>query len=1134
VAEYAGAAQGEAGLTVSPWALSGAVPALGRTPALRGFPGGIGVAGPGWPGGLAEEDQTDHGAWPDAADEPVTLAGPGAGRGVPVNGSGSQLAGLPPLPGQGNGSGRGGPRRDRWPAQRSDPALSGRQQPGQTPAAGGAAGQVSAEDEGMSIWQRAVSIWRAAGLDWQRPAGWAFDDADQRTEPIPVVPAADVALVTDVSAPEQPPGADGGPGPDSQGHGPEAGHSAGSGLAGPAAETGAGPETAARAPAGSVLEHSGPAAGERADGGERAAGVAVGGAAAAVETGMGAAPAAAPLPSPAGAEAPEPAAGAAATGAAVAATGSAGDGPQPGAAGPGSGVLEPESVPGMPGGRTRAGRGVLVGAVICVVVIALAIAAIIVIGPGGGTRLTVASQSATLADGQFAGPGGLAEPSVPPVLTGIAAVGRTVVAIGARATLPAAQPLMLTSADGGQTWQRAMLQVPGGAMTGAGAVPLMLAGGQGGWLALATDASWTSTDGHSWRLGPAIAPVIAGDRVLALAPAGTGFLAVGENVQFQGSGVMRSPVLWRTSDGLTWQRESTAQLRLPSGNGRVVALQWVAARGRAVMIAGNVTHLVTRRRGKHRVSVTTQSVMVWLTTNGGRTWVKADPPVSNGATHGLAGLAATGAGLVAIRPGHTAGGVPDAVAYLATHGTAWSYAGQLRALRGGGFTVTAVSGSNDGVVVTGSAGRYRVAFVSLRGRSWRQTAHLAASRATTVAGVTVGPHGNVVAAEAGSNPFLLLARARRIPVGQATLAALAADGVSVNSVGASQGDQVAVGEAGRKPAVWLHSAGGQWVQLTTPSLPSWQGGGPGLASVVHGSAGWLAVGTEGGPGSAAPAGSTGLLTTHAVGGSTQPVLLTSTDGYTWQTQAGQGPAAPPALTLTGAAAGPSGYVVVGLQSIGGRPVPALFWSADLRTWQPEGPGTGYEPASEPAAAPLAVAAGPAGFTAVGGTGVRPAVWLSQTGQDWVMRTLALPPGARGAVLQQVAIQGRRIAALGTEARGSGPAPFAAVSSDAGQTWREYLLPAPAHPATVTALAAAGRGFAATGTVVSPSGGQDVIIWWSADGQNWQLTRSAGSALNGPGAHAITGLAGLHGQVTGVGYAATPAGQHPILWHARIG
>jgi len=45
---------------------------------------------------------------------------------------------------------------------------------------------------------------------------------------------------------------------------------------------------------------------------------------------------------------------------------------------------------------------------------------------------------------------------------------------------------------------------------------------------------------------------------------------------------------------------------------------------------------------------------------------------------------------------------------------------------------------------------------------------------------------------------------------------------------------------------------------------------------------------------------------------------------------------------------------------------------------------------------------------------------------------------------------------------------------------------------------------------------------------------AGRGLSGPGAHAITAQAGLQGQLTGVGYAATPAGQHLILWHARIG
>jgi hypothetical protein len=715
-------------------------------------------------------------------------------------------------------------------------------------------------------------------------------------------------------------------------------------------------------------------------------------------------------------------------------------------------------------------------------------------------------------------------------LTGNAASGSTVVALGARASLPAAQPLVLTSSDGGQTWQRDVLPLPSGA-AGPSAVPLMVAAGRGGWLALAADATWTSTDGRSWRLGPAIAPVAAGDRLLALAATATGFLAAGENIHLQGTQVMRSPVLWRSSDGLTWQRAGAAQLRLPAGKGRVAGLRWLAAKGSAAMIAGDVASPVTIRRGKRRASVTVQSVKVWLTTNGGRTWVKADPPVSNGATSGLAGLAVTGSGLVAIRPGHTSGGVPDAVAYLATHRAAWRYAGKLQTRRPG-FVVIAVHGSDNGVVVAGTAGLRRLAFVSPGGRSWRRTATLAMFPAAPVTGVTVGPHGTVVAAGAGSQP-LLLARAQRVPVGQAALAAAAATGVSVNGLDSSQGDQVAVGQAGGRPAIWLRPAGGQWVQQTTVTPMSWRGEGPGLTSVVHGSAGWLAIGTEGGPGPATPLASAGLLTAHAVGSHPQPVLLTSADGRSWQAQAGLGPAAPSTLTLTGAAAGPSGYVVVGLRSNGGQPVPALFWSADLRTWRPQDWWAGSAPAGQPVSAPLAVAAGPAGFAAVGGIGNRPVVWLSRTGQAWVMRQLALPRGARGAVLQQVAIQGGRIAALGSEARGSGPVPFAAVSADSGRTWREYLLPVPAHPAAVTAVAATGRGFAATGTVTSARG-QYVITWWSADGRHWRLARPAGSGLSGPGEHAITALASLRGQVTGVGYAVTRAGQHLILWHARIG
>src|SRR5262249_56296120 len=95
--------------------------------------------------------------------------------------------------------------------------------------------------------------------------------------------------------------------------------------------------------------------------------------------------------------------------------------------------------------------------------------------------------------------------------------------------------------------------------------------------------------------------------------------------------------------------------------------------------------------------------------------------------------------------------------------------------------------------------------------------------------------------------------------------------------------------------------------------------------------------------------------------------------------------------------------------------------------------------------------GGAGLGGVGAGGAQRAVWLSRDGQGWQSRSLALPTGARSAVLQRVAIRGSRITALGTQARPSGPVPFAAVSVNGGRTWRETRLPAPVTPVGRAAL-----------------------------------------------------------------------------------
>ena len=776
------------------------------------------------------------------------------------------------------------------------------------------------------------------------------------------------------------------------------------------------------------------------------------------------------------------------------------------------------------------------GAVACVALVAVAVAGIVIDGRlaagRGPTGLVMAYPPARLADGQFAGPGGADAQQVLPSLTGVAAAGRTVVAVGSQAALPFARPLVLTSSDGGRTWQSTVLRAPvsGDAADGCG--------GHGRWLAVGPDAAWTSPDGRSWRLGPGIAPLASGDRVRSLAQTRAGFAAVGANVRPVGDDLVRTPVLWVSANGRTWQRRGAGQLDLPAGKGRVTGLRWVAAHGGVLMIAGDVDRTVVKHHGKRKVRVVTRSPGVWRSKDNGASWRRADPPVSHGAAARLAGLAATGSGIVAIRPGHTSKGIRDAVAYVWARKPAWRFAGLLTARRGAALNVTSVAGSDQGVVAAGSAGRYRVAFVRVRGRSWRQTARLGRSSATAVTGVTAGPAGMVVAAGAGrSRPFLLLAGRHRRQVGRAALARGAAAGLSVNGLGAGPGGQVAVGQVavgqeGGAPAVWWRGPGGRWARAAVGARPSWRGRGPGLTSVAHGGAGWLAAGGEGGPaGTVAQLGAAGTLDSATGQGSQQPILMTSPDGRAWRPAAGAGPLAEPGSTLAGAAAGRSGYVVAGVRDAGGQPRAALWWSANLTTWVPQGGWSGSARSGVPSAL-LAVTAGPAGFAAVGAVGTHPAVWLSRDGQGWQSRPLALPAGARSAVLQRVAIRGSRIAALGTQARPSGPVPFAAVSVNGGRTWRETPLPAPGGPAAVTALVTAGGGFLATGTL-GDGGDQDVIVWWSDDGLSWHAARPAGRGLHGPGAQQITGLSASGNTLTGVGYTATGDRQHPVLWQARI-
>ena len=332
--------------------------------------------------------------------------------------------------------------------------------------------------------------------------------------------------------------------------------------------------------------------------------------------------------------------------------------------------------------------------------------------------------------------------------------------------------------------------------------------------------------------------------------------------------------------------------------------------------------------------------------------------------------------------------------------------------------------------------------------------------------------------------------------------------LALNSIAAADGEQVAVGSSNGYPAVWRRGAGGSWT-LARGAAGGVLYGRPGietLTAVTHGPAGWLAAGyvVSGAPGQ-------------------HPVVVTSADGTTWQAADGGFAFAVNRAYPAGAAAGPAGYVIVGKRiTDAGSVVAATWWSTGLSGWTRGGNG-GLDGRLMPSAI-LAVAAGPNGFIAVGSHGSDPAVWSSPNGSGWNVQSVPMPAGASSAVLGQIAVNGTRMVATGDAVTSSGTVPFAEASADGGGHWQEVSLSAPGGHATVTALTASGAGFTAAGQY-GPPANHAAVVWMSGSGTVWLATPV------GRGVQEITGLTSEDNTVTGVGYAGTGSGEHPIVWTA---
>ena len=677
----------------------------------------------------------------------------------------------------------------------------------------------------------------------------------------------------------------------------------------------------------------------------------------------------------------------------------------------------------------------------------------------------------------------------------IVASGNTIVAMGSQTSDGVVRQQFFVSSNGGASWRLAPVQAAGGGQPPLGYPAARIAGGPAGWLAIGPQAIWTSPNGQSWTLRAThgMTPMLPGDQMWVMNSTSDGFLAAG--VAADGSRGTQAAI-WTSRDGVTWQRKTAAQLGLAGPGETVQSISYITARGPDTLISGQVSKAGTSYAG------------VWLSTDGGDTWTRVTVPADHGSGTAITGLGSDASGLLAVRPGRSASGAPDAVAYFSPNGTAWQYAGTIGASPG--WTPGLVKGSEFGFVVAGaSTAGQLVAFTSSgTGGTWQQTGSLGNADTQSVVGATVASAGTIVAvgytspSKVSQRPVFLDATAAGSvhPVPLASMPGGTIPELSVNGLSVAAGQQIAVGSADGYPAVWRKASGGSWALVTSLSQVSAAPGLAALTGVTHGSSGWLAVGAPG------------------------PVIMTSAGGTSWQSDTG-----PHSITadLAGvgavaAAAGPHGYVVVGkLVAPGGNCVADVWWSPNLTLWTRAHDVNDATGSSQV----LTVAADADGFVSAGSHDGKPAVWTTADGTTWTTIVLPVPAGASSAVLQQIAISGNRVVALGQATTSAGTVPIAELSVNGGSSWQQVPFSSPGPDTTFTALTASASGFTAAGQFGEP-GQQQVAAWTSASGTAW--TSAAIGGLTGPqtggGSYQIGALAPSGHAVTGIGSLATQASQ----------
>jgi hypothetical protein len=687
-------------------------------------------------------------------------------------------------------------------------------------------------------------------------------------------------------------------------------------------------------------------------------------------------------------------------------------------------------------------------------------------------------------------------------LDDVVAAGATAVAIGSEQGGVYSRGQFLSSTDGGRTWRVATVRTADGGDPPQGEYPGLLAGAPGAWAALGNTregtVGWTSRDARTWTRRPPSGAFGPGVTVTQLVRTASGFVATGTAT----AGGAAQVVVWTSADGGTWTRLAGQPFRPPAG-GSVTGLTGIGAHGGAVVAHGRVrtTKTTTKRVGRKRRKVrrTVESEAFWSSPDGGRTWAPVAVPQGLGSSGDVVSVAATQSGLFAAREASRTTGRKKkrktthfGAFFSSADGRTWAPAGRLETA--GYSRIAKVRGADAGltVLVSVSGGKTAV-MTSGDAKTWRHAADLPGGR--TLTGAALTSQGPVVTGRLdGGDAYLTMAGA-----GDVNLAAIP-DAVhaerTLAGITADAGRVVAVGSTNGRPALWSSPNGSAWSRARLPATKDMGR----LVDAVHGGPGWLAVG----------------------GAGSRALVLTSGDAAVWQP-------APDGVdgdfSPSAAAANGSAYVIVG----GSGGTDAAAWSsADLKTWTRSG-NAGKDDLNGGDHAPKwmsDVAAGPAGFVAVGGQTKnkvsQPALWTSPDGKRWTLAPTApvLPAGTTQGSLTKVVARGGSLVATGV----AGPYAFASVSADGGRTWQPSALPGAAAGTALTAAVAAPRGFVLVGTA-----GSDVVTWTSADGRAWRVTRPRGLGLDGPGVQRLDGVTVAGTDLLAVGFTGDSRTDRPTLW-----